>query len=332
MSDKDLDVRNAAGVASTRLTMSTRSARTRQFIEEQGAYRRPTRTPLRLVDVQGLLVAGAVVGTVFARDRDRERSFTSPESVESRTTAREGRGVVDARIRAVDGRIGRLRDSTRPGSSARRCPPVDSRGDRQAGDDRDASRLPGSVPGGVPGALRAGGEISCRAGRAGLVASRLCQLGSRRTIRTGPSSAGRRRARSSSCYRPAGSPFMPMVVTRTTSIARSKSGRDMRAQPGYHRSASRWRHQGWRLPRLSAIDPAQSPGGAGPGRRREAVHVSTSPSRSGAERRDPGSTGHRLRARWQDALHRPLVQRRSRRGEALERGDRRPDRELARSR
>jgi Tol biopolymer transport system component len=47
-------------------------------------------TPLRLVDLQGHPVAGAVVGTSFERDRDRERRFIPSGPGESRTSDARG--------------------------------------------------------------------------------------------------------------------------------------------------------------------------------------------------------------------------------------------------
>ncbi len=57
------------------------------------------RTPLRLVDLQGHPVAGAVVGTSFERDRDRERLFRPVEANESDTSDARG----EASLTLTDG-------------------------------------------------------------------------------------------------------------------------------------------------------------------------------------------------------------------------------------
>jgi hypothetical protein len=56
-------------------------------------------TPLRLVDLQGHPVAGAVVGTSFERDRDRERLFRPVEANESDTSDARG----EASLTLTDG-------------------------------------------------------------------------------------------------------------------------------------------------------------------------------------------------------------------------------------
>ncbi len=51
-------------------------------------------TPLRLVDLQGHPVAGAIVSTSFERDRDRERRFRPSEPGESRTSDASGEATL----------------------------------------------------------------------------------------------------------------------------------------------------------------------------------------------------------------------------------------------
>ncbi len=59
--------------------------------DQQG---RGAATLLRLVDLQGHPVAGAVVGTSFERDRDRERRFRPPSTSESRPTDARGEATL----------------------------------------------------------------------------------------------------------------------------------------------------------------------------------------------------------------------------------------------
>jgi WD40 repeat protein/beta-lactamase regulating signal transducer with metallopeptidase domain len=89
--DKDPGVRRAAGAASSRHRMSTRSdAMRRRMVEEQKRFIPPTLTPLRLVDALGRPVAGAVVSTVFTRDRDKETSFIPSDAVETKRSDTKG--------------------------------------------------------------------------------------------------------------------------------------------------------------------------------------------------------------------------------------------------
>ena len=57
-------------------------------------FRSAAPTPLRLVDLQGHPVAGAIVGTSFERDRDRERRFRPSEPGESRTSDASGEATL----------------------------------------------------------------------------------------------------------------------------------------------------------------------------------------------------------------------------------------------
>jgi WD40 repeat protein len=66
--------------------------------DQQG---RGAATPLRLVDLQGHPVAGAVVGTSFERDRDRERRFRPVEASESDTSDARG----EASLTLADGTV-----------------------------------------------------------------------------------------------------------------------------------------------------------------------------------------------------------------------------------
>jgi WD40 repeat protein len=68
-------------------------------------------TPIRLIDLQGHPVAGAIVGTDLQHDRDREPSFTSREGIEART---DERGEASLAIRYETGIYAIREDHDRP--------------------------------------------------------------------------------------------------------------------------------------------------------------------------------------------------------------------------
>jgi WD40 repeat protein len=89
-SDPDREVRSAAAFFTDLERLSASPERVKQALEERKKAVKPTQTPIRLVDLQGHPVKGAVVGTYFQRDADREASFAVPPSIESATSDERG--------------------------------------------------------------------------------------------------------------------------------------------------------------------------------------------------------------------------------------------------
>jgi WD40 repeat protein len=90
LSDKDPDVREAAGFFSTLQSIAGSPERVKQALEERRRVVRPTRTPIRLVDTAGRPVAGALAGSFLWRDVDREPSFQPASPQEGATSDARG--------------------------------------------------------------------------------------------------------------------------------------------------------------------------------------------------------------------------------------------------
>ncbi len=170
LSDKDRDVSQAAAFYADLFKVVDSPEMVERLLEEHRRAVDPTRRAIRLVDVQGRPVAGAVASTYFQRDADREPAFSAPEPIEAATS--NARGLLALKLEIRDHLAGAGIYAIRPGqgSSSGRPAQGDARGDRQTDHDRDAPGLPRAFPDRQQGLARPGGEVSRRAGRSRLVA------------------------------------------------------------------------------------------------------------------------------------------------------------------
>ena len=86
LSDKDRDVSQAAAFYADLFKVADSPEMVERLLEQHRRAVHPTRRAIRLVDVQGRPVAGAVASTYFQRDADREPAFTAPEPIEAATS------------------------------------------------------------------------------------------------------------------------------------------------------------------------------------------------------------------------------------------------------
>jgi len=95
--DKDPGVRSAAATVADLSRVRSPEMR-RRVLEEQSQAIARTPTPLRLVDPQGRPVDGALVSSYFERDRDRLPSFSTPETIEEKSTDPRGEASLKLEI------------------------------------------------------------------------------------------------------------------------------------------------------------------------------------------------------------------------------------------
>ena len=95
-SDKDAEVRQAAAFFADLFKVSGSPEMVGRLIAERMRKIDPTRRVIHLVDAEGRPVEGAVAGTYFQRDMDRDSAFTIPEPVEAATSNQ--RGLVSLKI------------------------------------------------------------------------------------------------------------------------------------------------------------------------------------------------------------------------------------------
>ncbi len=90
LSEKNAEVRQAAAFLADLIRASRSPEMVNRLMEQRKRTVKPTRTQIRLVDVQGRPVEGAIAGTYFQRDADKEPHFRVPERGEAATSDAQG--------------------------------------------------------------------------------------------------------------------------------------------------------------------------------------------------------------------------------------------------